>query len=367
MSGETDHLHLGLKNFHPFQLCVSGYSNSGKTTLISRLIQALKDEYRVGYAKHDAHRFEMDHQGKDTHKNYQSGAQTVYINDKTHFACYGKNPLIKADAFVHCDLVLVEGLKHDRSAKILILDEDDKALGELEKGEITDVVALVGQKDTQFKNLPFFHRDDIDGIGKFILKELSKRWSVPLYGLVLTGGRSSRMKKDKSRICYQGQPQSEIIFKMLEKKCEKVFMSCREDQEFPQPVIHDSFLNQGPMGGILSAQSSYPGVAFLVVACDLPLLDSSTIQKLIEQRQPRKIATTYLDPDSRLPEPLCSIYEPHSRYMLFKYLGLGIRCPRKMLLNGNVQTLELDNTQALVNCNTPEEYVIIKNQITGSL
>ncbi|MEK6558347.1 MAG: molybdopterin-guanine dinucleotide biosynthesis protein B, partial [Candidatus Margulisiibacteriota bacterium] len=68
-------------------LSIAGHSNSGKTTLIERLIPELSRlGYRVGTIKHDAHNFVMDHEGKDTWRMSQAGAQTVVIASATQMA-----------------------------------------------------------------------------------------------------------------------------------------------------------------------------------------------------------------------------------------------------------------------------------------
>ena len=61
-------------------ISIVGKSNSGKTTLIEKIIPLLKDRgYRVGTIKHDVHGFEIDHEGKDTYRHFQAGTDTVLI------------------------------------------------------------------------------------------------------------------------------------------------------------------------------------------------------------------------------------------------------------------------------------------------
>src|SRR5262245_14013601 len=88
-----------------------------------------------------------------------------------------------------------------------------------------------------------------------------------VYGLVLAGGKSSRMKMDKSLLHYHGMPQIEYAVKLLEKCCNKVFISNRQEQAQLQgheiaPQIHDQpeFRNIGPIGGILSAMTLHPKI-----------------------------------------------------------------------------------------------------------
>ncbi|HBA84594.1 MAG TPA: molybdenum cofactor guanylyltransferase [Verrucomicrobia bacterium] len=185
--------------------------------------------------------------------------------------------------------------------------------------------------------------------------------SAPLYGLVLTGGKSSRMKTDKAALRYNGQAQSARAFELLAKVCAKVYLSNRADQSeapghasFPQ--IHDLFANFGPVGGILSALKTHPAHAWLVTACDLPFLDEATLLQLIRHRDPRRMATAFLSAHDGKPEPLCAIYEPHSMARLLDFTTRDVYCPRKMLMQSDAHLLPLENPQALDNVNFPEEY-----------
>jgi molybdenum cofactor guanylyltransferase len=185
--------------------------------------------------------------------------------------------------------------------------------------------------------------------------------SDSLYGLVLAGGHSKRMKTDKAAIRYQGKTQAEAALERLSRFCSKVFLSDRKDQaELPGhaglPQIHDTFHGIGPMGGILSALAAHPNAAWLVVACDLPYLDDATLENLIRRRNPDKLATAYTSAHDGKPEPLCAIYEPQSRGPLEAFVAGGIHCPRKALMQSDVELLEPVNPTALDNMNTPEEY-----------
>ncbi|MBV8853916.1 MAG: NTP transferase domain-containing protein, partial [Sinobacteraceae bacterium] len=70
-----------------------------------------------------------------------------------------------------------------------------------------------------------------------------------------------------------------------------VYVSVRPDQvtdpgRRAYPCIVDELTEAGPIGGILAAQHAHPQVAWLVLACDLPFLDASTLQHLIAERDP---------------------------------------------------------------------------------
>jgi molybdenum cofactor guanylyltransferase len=184
---------------------------------------------------------------------------------------------------------------------------------------------------------------------------------APIYGLVLAGGHSRRMKTDKAALRYDGRFQTERAFALLAPRCAKVFLSNRADQAdapghagFSQ--LHDTVHDLGPMGGILSAFDAHPDIAWLVLACDLPYLDGKTLDHLVEHRNPAKIATAYTSSHDGLPEPLCAIYEPHSRDALRALVARGVTCPRKAMIQSDVELLEPVNALALENINTPGDY-----------
>jgi molybdopterin-guanine dinucleotide biosynthesis protein A len=183
----------------------------------------------------------------------------------------------------------------------------------------------------------------------------------PLYGVVLAGGRSRRMRQDKALLCYAGRPQVAVAYDLLREFVEPVFVSCRAGQwDDPAvndlPQLYDTLDNVGPIGGILRAFEHDPEVAWLVVACDLPLLTRSLLEGLVGRRDPACLATAFRASGSGLPEPMCAVYEPAASTVLHDYLARGIRCPRKFLINEPSHLLDLPDGAALTNVNEPEEY-----------
>lgn len=181
----------------------------------------------------------------------------------------------------------------------------------------------------------------------------------PLNGLVLAGGKSVRMGRAKDALKWHGKEQKYHAADLLKPFCDEVFISCRQDQltdfDADYNALTDTFLNMGPFGGILSALRSQREKAWLVVACDLPLLDANALQLLTKNRDPQKVATTFESPFDGLPEPLITIWEPKSYPLLLNFLGVGTTCPRKVLMNHDVLILKPQNPDALMNVNTPED------------
>jgi molybdenum cofactor guanylyltransferase len=183
----------------------------------------------------------------------------------------------------------------------------------------------------------------------------------PLYGLVLAGGRSTRMQRDKATLSYQGKNQLDRAMELLGSCVERAYVSVRPDQRteaararYPQVV--DTHEGLGPIAGIAAAQALKPGAAWLVLDCDLPFLESGTLAHLLSHRDPARSATAYRSSHDALPEPLCAIFEPRSAAPILEYIGAGKSCPRKFLIQSDVQLLDQPEPRALDNINTPAEY-----------
>jgi molybdopterin-guanine dinucleotide biosynthesis protein B len=102
-----------------------GKSESGKTTLIERLIPELKRRgYRIGIVKHAHHGFDMDREGKDSYRHRQAGADTVMIASPGQIAMIKDVPSECLDDLISyfndMDLLITEGFKSDRAPKIEI-------------------------------------------------------------------------------------------------------------------------------------------------------------------------------------------------------------------------------------------------------
>jgi molybdenum cofactor guanylyltransferase len=182
-----------------------------------------------------------------------------------------------------------------------------------------------------------------------------------LYGLVLAGGRSTRMQRDKAALAYHGRSQLEIAFEHLSAVVERAFVSVRPDQTedplrraFPQIV--DRLSGHGPVAGILAALETHPDRAWLIVACDLPFLDSETLAYLVQQRDSSRVATAFRSAHDGLPEPLCAIWEGSARRPLQAWADAGRSCPRKFLLQSAPRLCDLPARQALDNVNSAPEY-----------
>jgi molybdopterin-guanine dinucleotide biosynthesis adapter protein len=150
---------------------IVGKSNSGKTTLIERLIPALSARgYRIGTIKHSHHDIDLDRPGKDSYRHKSAGAEAVMVAGPRRIA------LVKdvADAqiddlliyFKGIDLVITEGYKRTTRPKIEVCRA---ARSETPLcGEDPSLVAMVTDLDLAPLSVPAFLPDDIQGLADFI-------------------------------------------------------------------------------------------------------------------------------------------------------------------------------------------------------
>jgi molybdopterin-guanine dinucleotide biosynthesis protein A len=189
-----------------------------------------------------------------------------------------------------------------------------------------------------------------------------------LYGLVLAGGKSTRMGSDKGLLTYHDVPQQEYLYQLLGELCDDVFLSIRDEQTNTIPAGFKTIIDQneyrGPFNGILSAHKAYPDVAWLVLACDLPLIDLETLKHLVENRNPKQGATSFATKESKLPEPLITIWEPSGLQEAIQHMQTAeSSCPRKFLINSDTKLVFPERDEALYNANYIEDYKYAKSKI----
>ena len=154
----------------PQIICIAGRSQSGKTTLIEKLIPVIKEKgYRVGSIKHSHHIFDFDKSGKDSWRHKDAGAETVIV------ASPGKIAMVKNDHegtlesllnyFSDLDLVIAEGYKNARQPKIEVV-RAARHSDALLKGNDW-LVAVVTDADLDI-DLPVFGLEDVEALANFI-------------------------------------------------------------------------------------------------------------------------------------------------------------------------------------------------------
>jgi molybdenum cofactor guanylyltransferase len=342
--------------------------------LADQIINALSPAYKCAYV-------DMAHNDDITLNpgRLASGAMLDYtdeisfrqLNYKTTF-----NSIKLRETFAGADLVLVNGNHHQAKAQVVIIHNNKKESLKKRVEQLTnvqmilladdvdDVFDFVKEAIPNWQHLPLYRIGETGKIIDFFAKHMQQAVPV-LNGLVLAGGKSERMGFDKGVVNWHGKEQRYHMADMLKSFCKEVFISCRTDQQ--QEIdrgyssLTDTFTGLGPYGAILSAFRENPDNAWLVVACDLPLLSEKTLKYLMDNRNSSSIATAFQSEFDEFPEPLITIWEPKSYPLLLSFLSQGYSCPRKVLINSDITLLKVPSPDELTNVNTPEELEKVKN------
>jgi molybdopterin-guanine dinucleotide biosynthesis protein A len=180
-----------------------------------------------------------------------------------------------------------------------------------------------------------------------------------LLGLVLAGGKSSRMREAKAHISINGMPQWRYGEGVLGSVCDAVYFSVSPQLWPPlstakEHLIHDEFKEPiGPLGGIISAFRRFPDNTFFVLACDLPFFDQEAARYLLAKRNAAKQATVF-ELDDKV-EPLCAIFEPSSKADLVHAWLEGRLCARSVVASLAVEKVVVPHKEWLFNLNHSHE------------
>ena len=159
---------------------VAGWKNSGKTTLMVRLIGELaRRGYAVSVIKHAHAKFEIDHEGRDSFMLREAGACQVALSSPRRFALMRELADAPEMSFEEvlacagpCDLVLVEGFKREIFPKIEIRRDGAQSREPLH-GAVPQIVAIVSDRpEIETDPVPVFELENISGMANFIVGHL---------------------------------------------------------------------------------------------------------------------------------------------------------------------------------------------------
>ncbi len=282
--------------------------------------------------------------------------------------------------FREADALLINGNHFKGDKQIVIIHEDKKESLSRKLDRLTDIRAiLLSNENDEIYDFVIDQIDDQDAVRVFRMQDIDKicqlilesyqQSTQSLYGLVLAGGKSQRMGRDKGELLYHDKIQREYEADLIAQFCHRTFISCRKNQdeliETAYEKLYDSFAGLGPYGGILSAFRAFPNTAWLTIACDLPLLNKRMLEQLVDRRNPTKLATCFYNPETDFPEPLITIWEPKTYPILLEFLSQGYSCPRKVLINSDIEMIDIEQQEWLINVNDPEAYKQIKEQLAN--
>ena len=183
------------------------------------------------------------------------------------------------------------------------------------------------------------------------------------YGLVVCGGSSSRMGTDKSMLIYYEKPQRYHVYEMLQAFCEKVFISCREEQansiEDGYNILtdHPSYKNIGPMAALLTAFTKFPKKDILLIGCDYPFLTATDLQHFLPYCKEENFAVSFYNEQEDLYEPLLAWYQ-HTSFDILKKMHDAKQYSLQHFLKNN-QALKFypANKNSITSVDTQEGFI----------
>lgn len=151
-------------------IAVSGYKNSGKTTVIEKLVKVFSArEMKTAVIKHDGHSFEPDMKGTDTRRFYDAGAVGTAVFDGGKFQlvkrCRADEKELTA-MFPEADIIMLEGFKHSEYPKLWVCSDEKPKDDE----SIKNIIAWIG-RDGQ----PCFDKDETEKTADFIMNYFEGR------------------------------------------------------------------------------------------------------------------------------------------------------------------------------------------------
>lgn len=191
-------------------------------------------------------------------------------------------------------------------------------------------------------------------------------------GIILCGGKSSRMQTDKALLKLGDRTVIEILIEKMDHVFDYVLLSANNPTEYAFlqfPIVKDIFVDKGPLGGIHSALSHSNNEKNFIISCDTPLITNEVINYLINNKTDKKIM---LPKDEDRIQQLCGIY---SKSVLVEIEDIFRESKINKNIKGSVHellervtteivevnTLKFYDKYLFANMNTPEDYKKIKS------
>ncbi|MDO4491026.1 MAG: molybdopterin-guanine dinucleotide biosynthesis protein B [Lachnospiraceae bacterium] len=318
------------------KIAVSGVKNSGKTTLISALIPELKKlGLKVAVIKHDGHEFEADTPGTDSYRAREAGAYGTAVFSDTKYLVVKEQPEMNQEKraeelgklFPEADLILLEGFKNSSYPKVEVVRKENSrtpvCIGK-------NLLAMVSDLDRDSLELPgeipLFSLNGAAELAAYLVrvcKEEQIAESAPaqeawedlhpaastraLEGeyhpdtarslgpevsmVILAGGKSSRMGRDKSDLLLGQKTFLELqIEKGRSLGISDILVSGYRGNRCTVPVIKDRMLEKGPLGGLEACFRQVKHSFVLVLCVDVPLVPVEELRKMmaiaLKEQQP---------------------------------------------------------------------------------
>ena len=259
----------------------------------------------------------------------------------------------------------------------IVIDEIGPLEIKFEKGFHQIIIDFLEVND-KTKKILFVVRDFLvdDFIQKYAIKKaeilplnyFKNEHILPIIGIVLAGGKSSRMEIDKAELIYKEVPQWKAAENLLNNFCKNVYISINHEQaktwakSEQQNFVEDKvkFKNKGPISGILSVADENTEEGFFVLGIDYPFLQLKNLIQLNNLRSESYEAICF-EKDGFV-EPLCTIFEKSAIEKLKIYFEKGGESLSKFLKTIETKKVKIAEDHFLKNVNSKEDYLAIKKK-----
>jgi molybdopterin-guanine dinucleotide biosynthesis protein A len=183
-----------------------------------------------------------------------------------------------------------------------------------------------------------------------------------IYGIVVCGGKSSRMGSDKSSLVYHKVPQWQYVYQLLEALNLEVYISVNEKQavRLPQdlPLLPDlsGYRNVGPSAALLTAYEQFPGKDLLVIGCDYPFLKSVILEHFLQFVREGDTAAAFYNEKENLYEPLLAFYPATAAMALQDQFSRGNYSLQSLLRQQHARKFFPVDGNSIQSVDTPAQY-----------
>lgn len=179
---------------------------------------------------------------------------------------------------------------------------------------------------------------------------------MPTAGYILTGGRSSRMGRDKALLPWNGTTVAEHLAEMLRPFANPVTL-IGEPSRYAQlnlPCLADLRPGLGPLAGLETALSTTKTDWNLILPCDVPQIDATILRQLLAPLHQTDVTTIVLRDGTGQMHPLCALYHRDCLAVVQRALNAGEL--RVMSVVETLRPVYVNIPRRLRNLNTPEEW-----------
>lgn len=184
----------------------------------------------------------------------------------------------------------------------------------------------------------------------------------PITGIILAGGKSSRMNDDKGLIFYKQKPFIQYVIDAVQPLVGEIIIvsSSSEYDIFKQKRVADLIKNVGPLAGIYTGLFYSKTKDNLILSCDIPLIKTAILSQLIDQTE-EFVQVVQIESQNKT-MPLIAFYKKESMRTCLNLIESGERRVRFFVDQLKSKTVKIDDITAkyVTNINTPEELKKIK-------